>query len=476
MQSGTNATLLERLLELSKEERLEVIRSLPRGTAEALLYDWEGLWARLAQREPVLELPWLIWFLMGGRGSGKTRPAAEWVWKQAHEMPGSRGFVAARTLDDVRTTCMEGESGVLAVIPPGVRYKWKSTKCELWIYTGDKPTFIKGFTSEKPDQGRGKQHHWGWADEFASWLKMGDLWDHLMFGLRLPWPNRAARAVVTSTPLPIARVRDLVKRERQVIDTFDGRFLDVVISRMTTYENMENLSPAALALVRKYEGTRLGEQELMGRLLDDVEGALWRREWFLRPGFRIAAPADAELELVIVAIDPAITAHEKAKGDDEDSDYTGIIAGGRLREGDWLNAQGMRDSRTREHYCVLRDESMRSSPEQWATRAIDVFHELKADFLVAETNRGGDLVAAVLRNIWAEVPFVAVNASRGKRTRAEPVATLYEQGRSHHAGTFEHLEDQLCVWVPSLGESPDRLDANVWMHTAARELNRFTLG
>lgn len=481
--------LLARLLELPKADRLALIMSMGPKKAEALLYDWEGLWARPAQLEPRTVPPWLFWFLMGGRGSGKTRPAAEFCWRRALEMPGSRGFVAARTLDDVRTTCMEGESGLLKVIPPGVRKLWKSTTCELWIYTGDKPTFVKGFTSEKPDQGRGKQHHWGWADEFASWLKDGALWDQLLFGLRLPWEGREAQAVIASTPLPIARIRKLVKREGKIVETLDGRqYTDVVISRMTTFENLENLSATYLALIEEHRGTRMGDQELLGRLLDDVPGALWQRAWFDRLGFRIPEPPPELLDLVVISIDPAITAHSVDEGDDDDSDLTGIVAGARLRmeeterngqifTPDWLNAQGLRDNHRREHYAVLRDISMRSQPEVWAEAAVELFHEMKADYVVAETNRGGDLVSAVLRNVWPEVPIETVNASRGKRTRAEPVATIYSQGRSHHVGDLEALEDELCTWVPGLSpDSPNRLDAVTWMHTFARGASRFAIG
>lgn len=477
-------TLIDQLLTLPGQERREFIASMSDDDALALLYDWEGLWARPKQLEPTKAqcggLAWLFWFICGGRGSGKTRPAAEWVVKRATKvMPGSRGFIAARTLDDVRLTCVEGDSGILSCLPPGVVHKWNRTTCELVIRAGDNGTKLKGFTSEKPAQGRGPQHHFGWGDELGHWLKEGELWDQLMFGHRLPWEGEEAQAVITTTPLPIKRIRQLFSRAGKVVKTPDGReYLDVMLTQMSTYENLENLSATYVALIQEHEGTRMGRQELLGQLLEDLDGALWQRSWFERPGFRV--PIDLEqLDLIVVAIDPAITAHSREEGDEDDSDLTGIVAGGRLMQSDkgWIDSSGKPDM-NRDHYGVLADISQRSPPAVWGRAAVELFHELKADIMVGETNRGGDLVEAVLREIWPDVPFVGVNASRGKRTRAEPIATIYEQGRSHHrAGAdLENLEDQMCTWCPALTpESPDRLDANVWMHTAAREARRLVL-
>lgn len=478
-------SVVEQLLALSPDERRKLVMSMSEDDALAALYDWEGIWARAQQREPKADPAWLFWLILAGRGAGKTRIGSEFVVRRSTiEMPGSRGFIAARTLDDVRLTCIEGDSGVLACLDPRVQKKWNRTTCELVIRAGDNGTSIKGFSSEKPAAGRGPQHHWGWADELAAWLKEGDLWDQLLFGLRLPWPDRPTQAVITTTPLPIERIRDLVRRDRQLITLPDGQqFTDVVVSRMTTYDNIANLSAATLAIVKKYEGTRLGRQELLAEILDDTQGALWRRSWFDRPGFRVKFELE-DFDFIAVAIDPAITSHEE---DDGESDYTGIVAGGRLRRGAWLDANGKADT-DRDHFGVLADWSMRVPAQEWAKASVELFHQVKADLLIGETNRGGDLVEAVVRQVWENVPYEGVSASRGKRTRAEPIATIYEQGRYHHAlepvrrfgddehdfGTLIKLEDQLCTWVPSLvPQSPDRLDALVWMGTGAVEGARF---
>jgi phage terminase large subunit-like protein len=255
---------------------------------------------------------------------------------------------------------------------------------------------------------------------------------------------------------------------------------------MTTYENLANLSAAYLGLVQQFEGTKQGRQELMAELLDDVDGALWHREWFSRPGFRIAAPTQKQLELVVVSIDAAITDHSREKGDEHDSDLTGITAIGKLAHQppdaeQWLGwdyeAKEMRPDRLRDHFVVLADRSMRSEPGDWARAAKLLAEEFQADAVVAETNRGGDLIEGMLRAVWPECNYVGVHASKGKRTRAEPIATMYEQGRCHHSlsADLEALEDEFTNWVPGLADSPDRLDAAVWGLTAAADFTPFRL-
>ena len=192
-------------------------------------------------------------------------------------------------------------------------------------------------------------------------------------------------------------------------------------------------------MVGRYEGTRLGRQELHAEILDDVDGALWNRD-MIEKGRTSTLP---DLVRIVVAIDPAITSRS-------DSAETGIVACG-VDEGG--------------HGYVLEDRSMRGTPNEWASDAIATYHRLKADRIVAEANQGGDMVRHTLQMVERHVPIRMVHASRGKRVRAEPVAALYEQGRIHHLGSFPELEDQLCSWVPDSSTSPDRLDALVWALT-----------
>lgn len=397
------------------------------------------LWRLQARPEQLTpEGVWNIWLLLAGRGFGKTRTGAEDVGEYGMRYPRSRIAIVAPTIADARDTCVEGESGLLRVIPDSQLDKWNRSMGELRLKNG---TLYKLFSSEEPERLRGPQHHRAWCDELAAWKKLEETWAQLMFGLRLRGPNGDnPQCLATTTPKPLKFLRELVKRP------------DVYITKGSTFDNAANLSPAALNTLRlQYAGTRMGEQELEGRLLDDMEGALWSTEMIesnriiipehLAQTFK---PADyvRELDLakVIVAIDPAVTMKKT-------SDETGIVVVGKGH-----NGLGY----------VLSDRSTKASPGQWALRAIKAYDDWMADRIVAEVNQGHDLV---MHTIHTEDPFVvvkSVTASRGKVVRAEPVVALYEQGRIKHVGTHAELEDQMVMWDPESGESPDRVDALVW--------------
>jgi phage terminase large subunit-like protein len=269
-----------------------------------------------------------------------------------------------------------------------------------------------------------------WADELAAWQRADETWDNLMFGFRI---GDHLRGVITTTPRPIQLLRDIIKNPASTI------------TRGTTYDNRRNLAPEFFAeVIRKYEGTRIGRQELMGELLEDFPGALWTRAMIESARIR---PDEVHWDMIVrivVAIDPAVSANE-------DSDETGIITAALTRS---------------EHILILDDDSCKESPLGWARAAVARYKMRRADRIVAEVNNGGDLVAANLYTVAPEVPFRAVRASRGKSVRAEPVAAMYEQGRVHHVGTFGTLEDQLCEFVPGITDkSPDRMDALVWAVT-----------
>lgn len=387
-------------------------------------------WTKVARKN---QLPpsgeWTIWLLMAGRGFGKTRTGAETT---RHEVMGGRASRVALigpTAADVRDVMVEGPSGILAVSPDSWRPHYEPSKRRLTWPNGAVGSL---FSSDEPDRLRGPQHDFAWGDEVASW-KYQAAYDMMMLGLRI---GHHPRAVLTTTPKPIPLVRELLKR--------DGE--DVVVTRGTTYENLENLAPSFQSeIVRRYEGTRLGRQELNAEVLDDTPGALWTRG-LLEECRVIKAP---ELKLSICAIDPAVTAHET-------SDETGIIIAGIGEDGDGY---------------VLEDLSGIYSPDGWARRAVNAYMG-GLNALVAEVNNGGDLVKNTIAHIRGEdgaevgrsVPFRGVRATKGKYTRAEPIAALYEQHRIHHVGAFPQLEDQQCTWVPG-EKSPDRLDALVWAFT-----------
>lgn len=334
-----------------------------------------------------------------------------------------RVALIAPTAADARDVMVEGESGILAVSPPWNRPKYEPSKRRLTWPNGAIATL---YSADEPERLRGPQHDLAWPDELGAW-RYAQAWDMLMFGLRL---GKHPRAVVTTTPRPTRLIRDLLASP------------STHVTRGSTYDNAPNLAPAFLEqIVRKYEGTRLGRQELYAEVLDDVPGALWTRA--LLEAARAHAP-HPEYQRVVVAIDPAVTSGP-------DSDETGIIVAA-------LATDGMLD--------VLADRTCRMSPDGWARRAITALDEFQADRVVAEVNNGGDLVEATLRTVRPSVPYRKVHASRGKRIRAEPIAALYEQGRVRHHGDLEQLEDQMLTFLPEGSDSsPDRVDALVWALT-----------
>lgn len=173
----------------------------------------------------------------------------------------------------------------------------------------------------------------------------------------------------------------------------------------------------------------------------DLPQALWSRAQIERDRLRHGAP---DMRRVIVAVDPAVSAKSG-------SDETGIIVAG-------LGTDG--------HGYVLADLSGKYTPLGWARAVVQAYYDFQADRVVAEVNQGGDLVESTLRSIDPDISYKPVRASRGKVTRAEPVAALDMQGRIHHAGVFARLEDQMCGFDPLQGgDSPDRVDARVWAMT-----------
>ena len=392
--------------------------SLPNAVAQTLLFDW-AIWARDEQLPP--PPPWVIWVVLAGRGYGKTRTGAEWVRERVASGKGRRMIIAGATADDIRDIMIEGESGIMAVSPPWDKPHYHRNQSKLSWANGAVALCI---TAEKPDRFRGKQCDSFWVDELASW-RYPDAWTQLQLGFRLGDPQ----GIVTTTPRPTQLIKALVARAGQ----------DVALTRGTTYDNRANLAAQFFAqVIREYEGTRLGRQELQAEILEDNPNALWSRTKIDET--RVSAVPT--LRRVVVAIDPAVSTNPK-------SNETGIVVVGLGED---------------QHAYVLDDLSGIYSPAQWAARAISAFDKWHADYIVGEVNNGGDLVE---RNVQVEradsPPFKAVHASRGKQVRADPIAALYEQGRVHHLGMFGRLEDQMCAWDPANDDtSPDRMDALVW--------------
>jgi phage terminase large subunit-like protein len=431
-----NASLAEIFAAMSAEEREEALSQMSPATLAKLKYNWK-FWARPNQLEP--EGNWTTWLILAGRGFGKTRVGAEtirsWVCGDTPLSPGhcSRIALVAETAADARDVMVLGESGILANHPKDFRPEWSPTNRRLTWPNGAQAWC---YNATEPDQLRGPQHDGAWVDELAKFQYAQETWDQLQFGLRL---GEHPRQIVTTTPRPIPIIRKLINDDT------------CKVTRGRTYDNAANLaSPFLKQIEDRYGGTRLGRQELEGEVLDDMPGALWNRE--IIDSARKPKELVIDFDRIVVAVDPAVTSGE-------DADETGIIAVGLSRDADGNNRG-----------YVLADRSMRGTPEEWAKAAVALFHELDADRIVAEKNQGGEMVEAVLRTVDRNVPITLVTATRGKVVRAEPASALYEQGRIHHIGRFDKLEDQMCLFTRdadrSPGNSPDRVDALVWGLTA----------
>jgi phage terminase large subunit-like protein len=396
--------------------------------AEALAEGSYRTKARPEQLPPPDQDPWNGWVVCAGRGFGKSWVATNF----ANECAQSVGRIAliAPTAGDVRDVLVEGPSGILATAPSWFRPEYQSTNRKLEWPNG---CIASLFSAEEPDRLRGPQFEISILDEFAAYgNNMQATWDMMSFGLRL---GKQPRFLITTTPRPIKLLREIMARK------------DVVVTTGSTFANEANLAPTFLESIRqRYEGTRLGRQEMYAEILTDTPGAMWQVDW-IENNRRKAYPFDG-LKRIVVAIDPAVTSGEN-------SDETGIIVAGI-------------DFADRGY--IIEDLSGRYQPHEWAAIAVAAYKRHQADRIVGEKNNGGDMIEATIRSVDASVSFKAVTATRGKVVRAEPISALYEQGRVSHVGVFNELESQMLQFTSdfskaSAGYSPDRLDAMVWALT-----------
>jgi phage terminase large subunit-like protein len=458
------------LLALAPDEREELIAGLSEAEARALLFDWPA-WARPEQLAPS-HWTW-GWLGLAGRGWGKTRVGAETVRAAVGAGEAERIAFVGRTVADVRMVMIEGESGLLACYPPEERPAYEPSKRTVqWLAPGQR--FVAGavytgaarravgftYSDDVPDQLRGPQHDLAWCDELAAWRNAwgpggytgGDLpaeggtWSNLVLGLRL---SELPRWIATTTPKPVKLVRYL-------LGPLAGG--SVVRTRGSTYENIDNLPDSFVQeVLGRYAGTRLERQEILGELIEEIEGALWT--WTMLDAARAAWAAilsatarEPATRRRVVGVDPP--AESGAEGS-----CCGIVVAAALA--------------VPERWAVIADRSVEhATPAQWGRAAVSAFHELQADRIVCEVNNGGEMVAHVIRSIDARVPVSVVRASVGKHLRAEPIAALYEQGKVMHAGGMPDLEEQMATWTPDTNESPDRLDAAVWALTELAHVRR----
>lgn len=401
----------------------EFLDSLDEREIQELEYCWE-FWGRPDQQAP--QWDWFIWFILCGRGWGKTRTGAEWVIDKIKQGL-TRVNLAARTSGDIRKTMIEGESGIIARAPPDLKPKYMTSLKELhWPATADHPNgrISLCFSADEPDQGRGPQSEALWCDELAAWGNE-KLWHNLFMACRI---GDKPQILVTTTGRRSKFLKALTLKK--------GTHL----TRGHTLDNRGNLAPRAVAeMLEAYEGTELGRQELGGDILDDKTGAYWELDSIPRI-LRCDLPA---LEKVVIGLDPAITNNRR-------SDLVGIVVVG-------IGYDGI--------MYVLEDLSRRAGPAEWADLVLGAYIRHRAQKVLAESNRGGDLIEHTLREAAAgrnlEVHIETMNSQEGKSGRAEPVSTMYAKGRVKHVGNdLAELEDEMTDWIPSETPwSPNRIDA-----------------
>jgi predicted phage terminase large subunit-like protein len=405
---------------LQKFETLDHQRKI----ASILLTEWYRHKAR--ENQVVNESDqYNIHLFLAGRGWGKTLTGAYDIIQYCLINRGVMCGVIAPTYGDLKRVIFSGDSGFMNIINRdllgGAGYN-KSDN-EITFYNGSK---IIGFPAIEPDRLRGVQFHRAWCDELASW-RYRESFDNLMMALRL---GQNPKCIITTTPRPTRLIKELATRS------------DTEVIKGNTFENIDNLAPSAVAMLKeRYEGTRIGRQELYAEILEDVEGALFNHGLIDDARVREAP----ELERIVVAVDPAVTSTET-------SDETGIIVAGRDKDN---------------HFYILQDASQVTSPDVWVKKAIELYNRYECDRIVAEVNNGGDLIERLLRTQDSTVPYTSVRATRGKQIRAEPISALYEQNRIHHVGYFKDLEEQMCQFTGNNVKShDDRVDALVWAITS----------
>ena len=441
----SNHELLDALVDLPEPERLAAIRTLTEEERKEFRHHWQ-LWGRTRQLPP--EGDWTTWLILAGRGFGKTRAGAEWVRTTAQGQPEARIALVGASLGEVRAVMVEGESGILAVCPPGQIPSFEPSLRRLTWGNGAQATL---YSAGEPESLRGPQHSHAWCDEIAKWENVNEratrCWDNLLLGLRL---GEHPRVLATTTPRAVPLVRRLLDEPEDQRALVYGK----------TEDNKDNLSVRFLSgMKRRYGKSLLGRQELDGELIADLPGALWTRAMLEQA--REAAPSSPPVR-VVIGVDPPASAA---------GDACGIVVCA-------LGEDGLAR--------VLADCSVeKASPEKWARAVAKAAEAWSADRVVAEANQGGAMVASVLRAAELNLPLKLVHARKGKSARAEPVAALYEAGRVRHCGQFPALEDELCGLMAGggyegPGRSPDRADAAVWALTelllGRRSVPRVVLG
>ena len=368
-------------------------------------FAWRAKWLSQAHDHQILPPGdwWTIWLLLAGRGAGKTRTAAEQIGWWAWESPGTRWLVAAPTSADVRATCFEGDSGLIAVIPEVLVADYNRAYHEIKLTNG---SLIKGIPASEPERFRGGQWHGAWCDELAAWDYLQEAWDQIQFSVRL---GKRTRILATTTPKPKDLIVDLIGREGD----------DVKLTTASTYSNLDNLAPSFQRQILQYEGTKLGRQEIYAEIIDPEEGGIVSRDWFrLWP----AQKPIPKLEFVVQSYDCAFTEKQV-------NDPTAAITFGVFRPTDGPMSVLVIDCwQDRLQYPDLRPKVI----DEYETVFGEGKDEKRVDLVLVEDKAAGISLIQDLQR--AHIPVRAYNPGRADKVqRLSIVANIIKAGR---------------VWIP----------------------------
>lgn len=414
-----NMSKAEILSKMAHEEREAFYKTLTPEESELLLYDW-SFWGRPKQQIPPGD--WFAWLIMGGRGFGKTRTGAETI-REWQNQGFDRFALIGQTVADVRDVMLHGESGLITISPKHNKPVYIASRRQVEWPNGARAFLYSG---DEPEQLRGPQHQKGWLDEIVKFKYLEECLDMFELGLRI---GLNPQYLATTTPKSRPALKKMVADDATHLTTG------------SSFENLGNLSSRFIErVIKKYEGTRLGRQELYAELFTDVAGALWTYDLIERTRVR-TVPED--LVRIAVALDPSTTNNNR-------SAEAGIITAGLSKDG---------------HCYIMYDDSLKAHVSVWSGAAVRRYKDVQADIMIGEANNGGDLIEALIQTHGSGINYQKVHAARGKFTRAEPVAALHEKGVIHIVGELPELETELAEWVPG-EDSPNRLDAMVWAVTA----------